>query len=193
MSSSSHEREPAPARSYFDLHDQLDALDKAGLLLRVDIPINKDTEIHPLMRWQFRGGVDDNDRKAMLFTNVIDAKGRTYDIPVVIGAMEEAAGFMKSASAIRSTSSARHGRARWAISLRRASSIARPASRSCSRARRSIGRAPRSTACRSRSRPRAGTTAPISRPRPSSPGIPTPGCRTSATIAPRSRRRGVWA
>jgi 4-hydroxy-3-polyprenylbenzoate decarboxylase len=87
MSSISQEREPAPSRSYFDLHDQLDALDKAGLLLKVDIPINKDTEIHPLMRWQFRGGLDDNDRKAMLFTNVVDAKGKTYDIPVVIGAM----------------------------------------------------------------------------------------------------------
>jgi UbiD family decarboxylase len=58
-----------------------------GLLLKIDIPINKDTEIHPLMRWQFRGGLDENDRKAMLFTNVVDAKGKKYDIPVVIGAM----------------------------------------------------------------------------------------------------------
>jgi UbiD family decarboxylase len=39
------------------------------------------------MRWQFRGGLDENDRKAMLFTNVVDAKGKKYDIPVVIGAM----------------------------------------------------------------------------------------------------------
>jgi UbiD family decarboxylase len=80
-------REAEPARSYPDLHDQLDALDKVGLLLKIDIPINKDTEIHPLMRWQFRGGLDENDRKAMLFTNVVDAKGKKYDIPVVIGAM----------------------------------------------------------------------------------------------------------
>ena len=76
-----------PSRSYFDLHDQLAALDKAGLLLKVDIPVNKDTEIHPLMRWQFRGGLDENDRKAMLFTNVVDAKGKRYDIFVVVGAM----------------------------------------------------------------------------------------------------------
>jgi len=80
-------REAEPSRSYPDLHDQLDALDKVGLLLKVDIPINKDTEIHPLMRWQFRGGLDENDRKAMLFTNVVDAKGKKYDIPVIIGAM----------------------------------------------------------------------------------------------------------
>jgi 4-hydroxy-3-polyprenylbenzoate decarboxylase len=76
-----------PARTYADLHDQLDALDKAGLLLKVDIPINKDTELHPLVRWQFRGGLNENDRKAMLFTNVVDSKGKKYDIPVVVGAM----------------------------------------------------------------------------------------------------------
>jgi 4-hydroxy-3-polyprenylbenzoate decarboxylase len=76
-----------PTRDYPDLHDHLRALDQAGLLLTVDIPIDKDTEIHSLMRWQFRGGLDEKDRKAMLFTNVIDAKGKSYDIPVVIGAM----------------------------------------------------------------------------------------------------------
>ena len=76
-----------PARSYPDLHDQLDALDKAGLLIKVDIPINKDTELHPLMRWQYRGGIQEQDRKAMLFTNVTDSKGKRYDMPVVIGAM----------------------------------------------------------------------------------------------------------
>ncbi len=74
-------------RSYPDLHDQVEALDKAGLLIRVDKPINKDTEIHALMRWQFRGGINESDRKAMLFTNVIDSKGKKYDIPVLVGAM----------------------------------------------------------------------------------------------------------
>ena len=43
-------------RGYADLHDHLDRLDKAGLLLRIDAPVNKDTEMHPLVRWQFRGG-----------------------------------------------------------------------------------------------------------------------------------------
>ena len=74
-------------RSYADLHDHLKALDKAGLLITVDRPINKDTEMHPLVRWQFRGGMEERDRKAFLFTNVIDSKGRKYDIPVVIGAL----------------------------------------------------------------------------------------------------------
>jgi UbiD family decarboxylase len=77
----------APARAYPDLHDHVQALERAQLLLKIDVPINKDTELHPLMRWQFCGGMDENDRKAMLFTNVVDSKGKKYDMPVLIGAM----------------------------------------------------------------------------------------------------------
>src|ERR1700761_4736948 len=77
----------APERSYPDLHDHLRALDKAGLLVTVDRPINKDTEMHPLVRWQFRGGIEEKDRKAFLFTNVTDAKGKKYDIPVLVGGL----------------------------------------------------------------------------------------------------------
>ena len=74
-------------RPYPDLHDHLKRLDRAGLLITVDRPINKDTEMHPLVRWQFRGGIEEKDRKAFLFTNVTDSKGRKYNIPVVIGAL----------------------------------------------------------------------------------------------------------
>ena len=74
-------------RGYADLHDHIDRLDKAGLLRRIDAPINKDTEMHPLVRWQFRGGIAERDRKAFLFTNIVDSAGRHYDIPVVIGAL----------------------------------------------------------------------------------------------------------
>ncbi len=77
----------APPRNYPDLHEHIKALDAAGLLITVDRPINKDTEMHPLVRWQFRGGIEEKDRKAFLFTNVTDSKGRTYDIPVVVGAI----------------------------------------------------------------------------------------------------------
>jgi 4-hydroxy-3-polyprenylbenzoate decarboxylase len=73
-------------RTYADLHEHLDRLEKAGLLLRIDHPVNKDTEMHPLVRWQFRGGIAEKDRKAFLFTNIVDSKGRRYDIPVVVGA-----------------------------------------------------------------------------------------------------------
>jgi 4-hydroxy-3-polyprenylbenzoate decarboxylase len=73
--------------NYPDLHEHLQSLDKAGLLLRIDRPINKDTEMHPLVRWQFRGGIKERDRKAFLFTNVTDSKGHRYEIPVVVGAL----------------------------------------------------------------------------------------------------------
>ena len=74
-------------RGYPDLHDHLKALDDAGLLVTVDRPINKDTELHPLVRWQFRGGIAEKDRKAFLFTNVHDSKGKHYDIPVAVGVL----------------------------------------------------------------------------------------------------------
>jgi UbiD family decarboxylase len=74
-------------KHYTDLHEHLAALDRAGLLITVDRAINKDTELHPLVRWQFRGGIEEKDRKAFLFNNVIDGKGRKYDIPVVVGAL----------------------------------------------------------------------------------------------------------
>ncbi len=77
----------APRLPYPDLHDHLKALERAGLLITVDRRINKDTEMHPLVRWQFRGGIEEPDRKAFLFTNVTDSKGRKYDIPVVVGAL----------------------------------------------------------------------------------------------------------
>ena len=72
-------------RKYADLHEHLDRLDKAGLLHRINEPVNKDTEIHPLVRWQFRGGIAEKDRKAFLFSNIVDSKGRRYDTPVAIG------------------------------------------------------------------------------------------------------------
>jgi 4-hydroxy-3-polyprenylbenzoate decarboxylase len=79
--------ESLSARGYPDLHDHLKALDEAGLLITIDKPVNKDTEMHPLVRWQFQGGIAEKDRKAFLFTNITDAKGRKYDMPVVIGAL----------------------------------------------------------------------------------------------------------
>ena len=71
-----------PAR---DFQQHLVDLEQAGLLVRVDRPINKDTELQPLVRWQFVGGVPEAQRRAFLFTNVVDGKGRRYDMPVAIG------------------------------------------------------------------------------------------------------------
>ena len=44
-SSAATRRPPCP-----DLHDHVRALDNAGLLIQVDRPINKNTEMHPLVR-----------------------------------------------------------------------------------------------------------------------------------------------
>ena len=71
-------------RGYTDLHEHIEELRNKGLLLEIDREINKDTEMHPLVRWQFRGGIDEEDRKAFLFNNITDSKGRKYDIPVLV-------------------------------------------------------------------------------------------------------------
>src|SRR5580704_15689206 len=74
-----------------DLQEHIDRLEAKGLLIRIDRPINKDTELHPLARWQFQGGLHEDQRRAFLFTNVVDGDGRTYDIPVAIGALAASA------------------------------------------------------------------------------------------------------
>ncbi len=71
--------------AYPDLHAHIAALEQNGLLVRVQRPINKDTEMHCLVRWQFRGGIPESQRKAFLFENVTDGTGRRYDIPVAVG------------------------------------------------------------------------------------------------------------
>ncbi|MBI4322438.1 MAG: UbiD family decarboxylase [Chloroflexi bacterium] len=68
---------------YRDLRDHIEALEANGKLVRITKQVNKDTELMPLVRWQFRG-LPDDDRKAFLFDDVIDVKGRRYDIPVLV-------------------------------------------------------------------------------------------------------------
>ena len=79
-------RDPSPARG--SICSSIWPISKRpGLLVRIDRPINKDTELIPLVRWQFIGGMPEDQRRAFLFTNVIDSKGRRYDMPVVVGAL----------------------------------------------------------------------------------------------------------
>jgi 4-hydroxy-3-polyprenylbenzoate decarboxylase len=70
-----------------DFQEHLGLLEAQGLVTRVDRPINKDTELHSLVRWQFVGGLPEEKRRAFLFTNVIDSNGRRYGMPVVVGAL----------------------------------------------------------------------------------------------------------
>jgi UbiD family decarboxylase len=75
------------SRSYPDLHQHVLELARQGLLVVVDEPINKDTEMHPLVRWQYRGGIDEKDRKAFLFTQPVDSKGRKYHGAVLVAGL----------------------------------------------------------------------------------------------------------
>jgi UbiD family decarboxylase len=69
-----------------DLRAHIEALDQRGLLVRVKHPINKDTELHPLVRLQFRG-LPEQARKAFLFENIHDSRGEKFSIPVLVGGL----------------------------------------------------------------------------------------------------------
>lgn len=69
---------------YSDLREYLAVLEAKDKLVRVKREMNKDTELMPLVRWQFRG-LPEEKRKAFLFENVTDVKGRKYSIPVAVG------------------------------------------------------------------------------------------------------------
>jgi len=70
---------------YFsDLREFIEELERRGKLQRIKRRVNKDTELMPLFRLQFRGLAEEN-RKAFLFENVTDAKGRRYDMKVMPG------------------------------------------------------------------------------------------------------------
>jgi 4-hydroxy-3-polyprenylbenzoate decarboxylase len=74
-------------RCYADLHEHVLALARAGLLLVVDEPINKDTEMHPLVRWQYRGGIPEHKRRAFLFTQPTDEKRGRYQGAVLLAGL----------------------------------------------------------------------------------------------------------
>ena len=76
----------SPDSPSLDLQTHLAVLEAQGLLVRIDHPINKDTELHPLVRCQYLGGIAEDKRRAFLFTHVVDSAGRRYDMPVVVGA-----------------------------------------------------------------------------------------------------------
>jgi UbiD family decarboxylase len=76
----------ANGKYYKDVREHLNALDQRGKLVRVKKQINKDTQLMPLVRWQFRG-LQEHQRKAFLFENVIDVRGKRYDMPVAVGTL----------------------------------------------------------------------------------------------------------
>ena len=62
---------------YRDLRDYVAKLDQMGLVRRISSPINKDTELMPLVRLQFRG-LPPEQRTAWVFDNIHDVHGRHY-------------------------------------------------------------------------------------------------------------------
>ena len=74
-------------RSHRDLHEHIALLKERDLLWVIDEPVDKDAEMHPLVRWQFRGGIQSHQRKAFLFNHVVDGHGRKFEMPVVVGAL----------------------------------------------------------------------------------------------------------
>ena len=73
------------AGEYFsDFRDYLKALEKRGKLHPWTRPVNKDSELMPLMRLQYRG-IPDDQRQAFLFENVVDSRGTKHDMRVATG------------------------------------------------------------------------------------------------------------
>lgn len=68
---------------YKELREHVKALESNDKLVRIKREINKDTELMPLVRWQFRG-LPEKERKAFLFENVLDANGKRYKVPVLV-------------------------------------------------------------------------------------------------------------
>jgi UbiD family decarboxylase len=69
--------------TFKDVREYIRELDRRGLLVRVTRPTNKDTEICPLVRWQFQG-LDTEQRRGWLFENVTDSRGRNFDAKVAV-------------------------------------------------------------------------------------------------------------
>lgn len=71
---------------YRDLREYLVALEQAGKLVRVQLSVDKDTELHPMVRVQYRG-LPESKRRAFLFDNIHDVKGKEYKVPYVVCCM----------------------------------------------------------------------------------------------------------
>ena len=69
---------------YKDLREFVKFLEERGALYRYRDPINKETELIPFHRVQMRG-LRDDQRMGILFEKPVSAKGRTYDMSVLVG------------------------------------------------------------------------------------------------------------
>lgn len=69
-----------------DLRQYIQALRDAGLLVHIKRQINKDSELMPLVRLQYRG-LPEEQRRAFLFDKMVDTRGKEYHTPVAVSVL----------------------------------------------------------------------------------------------------------
>jgi len=67
---------------YKDVREYLSYLEKEGKLTIVDIPVDKNTELTPLVRLQYRG-LAEEERRGFLFTKVLNGTSEMREISKV--------------------------------------------------------------------------------------------------------------
>jgi UbiD family decarboxylase len=70
---------------YPSLREYVRTLESREKLFRIQREVCRETELHPLVRWQFRG-LPENERRAFLFEKVTSVAGRKYKMAVLSGA-----------------------------------------------------------------------------------------------------------
>ncbi len=62
---------------YQDFRQYLTELERVGKLRRISERVDKDRELNPLVKWQYRG-LEESERFGFLFEQVVDRNGRLY-------------------------------------------------------------------------------------------------------------------
>lgn len=80
--------------AYFrSLREYVQELDRTGHLVKVTVPVNKDTVLVPMVKLQERSTLPEEKYQLYLFTNVFDSRGRKYSMPVLYGPHDLSTGF----------------------------------------------------------------------------------------------------
>jgi UbiD family decarboxylase len=101
-----------PQPYFRDLRDFICLLEESGNLHRITARIEKNSELMPLVRWQYQG-LPDSQRKAFLFENVTDPQGRNYDCRVAVGALGASREIYKMALGLEKNSGPGDVAERW--------------------------------------------------------------------------------
>lgn len=72
--------------AFRSLRSYLEHLVAQGQVFVINRPVNKDTELMPIVRCQYRG-LEESERRPFLFTRVTDSRNRSYRMPVLVAAL----------------------------------------------------------------------------------------------------------